>query len=290
MNFLYKRIFSTVQKELQRYGFDQIDFIAQGHQSFIFTAQKQDKNFCIKISPLTKKKLVKQEAYWLKHFCFLDNVFIYKEFPKIQIVCSIRPWILGEVIESWEQKEYAMFVQKIAGMHTHTNNFFGFVHNSNLRALTWDAFLKNYAHFLLQNLKKTKNLDTKKISQYIEREIPRIPTLKCPHFVHGDLYKNNVLFRQKVYIIDFERSFWGDPIWDFAVFDFLAKLNIYDVRTEDILQFHPTKKTVIKEYKQRRDIYQLLWSLQFYNIGVDTKRKHMITFSEKIIQKILHKL
>lgn len=111
--------------------------------------------------------------------------------------------------------------QLLKKIHTIKNNFFGdLVTNSPMsQSSQWSEYLKCKLTFHLNEASEYKLFDAvllKNIWSIFDFFVPIIDDQLRPSFVHVDFHFGNMLFEKDLIksILDFEWSFWGDPLYD----------------------------------------------------------------------------
>lgn len=173
------------------------------------------------------------------------------------------------------KKELGMYNSVI---HSVKGNYFGYVKEEEEWQFTswYDAF-----RFMAQSLiddGKAREIDLpfNAIIEQIDKNKDLFNEISEPTLVNFDMWAGNILLKENegVYsingIIDFERTFYGDPCADF-----IASMMIYEeVEKEDSFiagysEHSGNELTITENDKKRMNFYRLYMSL---NLGIETYR------------------
>lgn len=175
-----------------------------------------------------------------------------------------------------------------AVIHSVKGEYFGYIkEDSKWQFSSWyDAFRFMTQNMIQDGKKRGIDLPFDKILNQIDGNKELLNEIKEPTLVNFDMWAGNVLLKEeqgayKIHgIIDFERTFYGDP---FA--DFIASIMIYDDIEKEIAFIngynnYAEKKLVITDNdKKRMNFYRLYMSL---NLGIETYR-----FDDDYAQQVL---
>ncbi len=140
---------------------------------------------------------------------------------------------------------------------------------------------KNWLYFLKTKLKKSldylvqnKKIDDTQAKELLAGWIKKVQKLPKrdvqPTLVHGDVHLYNILinFQKKLFLIDFEDAFYGDPLYDFVTFS-----NFHPKIFPKFKKFYTNKSPLSPGSEDWFDVYQfvhLVWLCFFYvDIGKD---------------------
>ena len=109
----------------------------------------------------------------------------------------------------------------MAALHTVTGTRFGYPAAPALQGDTWpEAFAAMVGALLDDAVTWGSDLPVARIADAVARHHGALALVTTPHLVHTDLWAGNVFLDPDTLaitgIIDTERAFWGDPIFEFA--------------------------------------------------------------------------
>lgn len=240
----------TVKKLCKSAGYkdiSEIKLLGNGEFNAVYGAKADEKSIAIKIAPpqsadvmTYEKNMMKAELYWYdmikEHTSVRVPEIYYKDFSRKLIDAD---WFIMEKLHGVQMDEFDftpeekeqsqnILAQMAGEMHNIIGNKFGYVQNEMYE--NWYRALLSFAQNLLNDCQRKGKTSRrgKKFIKYINsgKEIFE----KAPStMVNYDIWAANVICRRvngKVEYswIDPERSFYGDPIFDFCCLDFLTPL------------------------------------------------------------------
>lgn len=109
----------------------------------------------------------------------------------------------------------------MAALHTVTGPRFGYPAAPTLQGDTWpDAFAAMFAGLLADAVTWGTDIPRERIMAAMVRQRSALALVEVPRLVHTDLWEGNVFLDPTTLaitgIIDTERAFWGDPLFEFA--------------------------------------------------------------------------
>ena len=129
---------------------------------------------------------------------------------------------------------------------------------------TWESFLSNLNKRYLNKIKGTEfEYLIPKIKKYLDENLYLVKGLKKPSFIHDDIQiENLIVYKNKINgIIDFDRAFFGDPLYEFPYMEtsFIYFFNKKEKRIKDSLYkgYLSEKKIDWKRYEKLKDYYYL---------------------------------
>lgn len=135
----------------------------------------------------------------------------------------VMEWLPGEMLNTAQERlpahELAEIRRQVGGILRQINavpgECFGMVADAGFS--TWrDAFVGMMEGIVLDGEASPVELDFDAIRRTVERHAPSLDVVTEPRLVHWDLWEGNVAVKsgQVSGVIDFERSFWGDPLME----------------------------------------------------------------------------
>lgn len=312
MNANYLDTFLSNIKDYFKYlGYTDIEVLPLSFTSKIFRLKKNEKYYFAKVASLFRKEhLIQEDIFYLTFYPELASLD-FGALRNLGCLYFVKPWIdhnalhkvTGTTLEVFWHNKHEEIINRLgkelAFIHSkrHNDDYFGFMNNKELRSSTWYHFLLKLQDSLLTSLGakdpffieiaplvKKFTLENKK---YLE-------TIHQPHFVHGDLNIGNILVdltddkMEKFYLVDFERSFWGDSAWDFVVWRLIGKKHGYHTYDEELMKSYVKCGGRINKYHEyNQQVYEVLWSLFFCSCGYSLFLPDMVEFGRDHIKTIL---
>ncbi|SDB87286.1 Predicted kinase, aminoglycoside phosphotransferase (APT) family [Sanguibacter gelidistatuariae] len=109
----------------------------------------------------------------------------------------------------------------MAALHTVTGTRFGYPAAPTLQGDTWpEAFAVMFGALLDDAATWGSDLPTERIIAAVARHEEALALVETPHLIHTDLWEGNIFIDPDTLaitgIIDTERAFWGDPLFEFV--------------------------------------------------------------------------
>lgn len=228
-------------------GIKNITLLGDGEFNAVYEITA-DRNYVLKISPdantqvLTYEKgIMKAELYW--YDILRNNTSIkvpeiyYSDFSHEQINAD---WFIMEKLEGKpknrfeftpEEKDEASgaLAKMSAEIHNIKGNQFGYIQNKMYG--NWYFALRAAAENLAEDCRRKGKSSRrgKRFINYIDRHRNIFEKAPCT-MVNYDIWDANIICLRRNGSIEYawidpERSFWGDPMFDFCCLDFLTPLN-----------------------------------------------------------------
>lgn len=241
---------NTVKKLFESAGYKnikEIKLLGNGEFNAVYAAVADGKELALKIAPSSsvdvmtyEKGMIKSEIYWYgmikEHTAIRVPQIYHKDFSRTLIDAD---WFIMEKLDGMQMDAFeftaeektqsqnilAEMAGEIHGIH---GDKFGYVQGEMYE--NWYLALRSFAHNLMSDCQRKGKTSRrgKKFIEYIERGKEIFENAPST-MVNYDIWAGNVICRRvngKVEYswIDPERSFYGDPIFDFCCLDFLTPL------------------------------------------------------------------
>lgn len=241
------------------------DKLGDGEYNAVFDVITDMGNYILKVSPLDKtgiltyeQDMMRGEVFWyakirthtdvkvpyvyfkdFSHTVFSSDYFIMERMEGEQLNNAD----LTKEEKLWCTEEIASVIAKF---HKVTNDKFGYIQNTLYD--NWYLALRNMTNNLIMDAKRAGKSTKrgKKLLAYIDKY--KDVLMKVPAtMVNYDLWYGNILCikkdgRKQLIIIDPERTFWGDRIFDFVNLEFAKML---DKKTTTLNAYNRLTKSMI---------------------------------------------
>lgn len=221
-----------------------IEPLGAGEYNAVFSVTAGEKEYALKIAPLPsfpvltyEKDMMRSEVFWYETMKEKTEILIprifYKDFSRSLIPCDyfIMEKIKGKTLDKAELSELEMkkareeIVHMLSMLHEIRSDKFGYIQNELYD--NWYLALRSIFQNLVSDCervgKKTKRgmRALKLVDEY-----KSILETVDGSMINYDLWDVNIIVNKesqkiKLYWIDPERSFFGDPIFDFICLDFI---------------------------------------------------------------------
>lgn len=219
-----------------------IEPIMDGMFNAVYRIVCKDENYIMKIAPLETTKVMRYEKDMMKNEVmameYLDGhtdipiaSIVYKDFNKK--VCDSDYFVMKEVngrtlgsiksgitLRDLHETEYKIG-ELNCSLNQMTNNEFGYIYASKGQSKSWyKMFAKMMKDIISDSVDEGISLPLREreIMRLLEEDAGYIDAVKCPAFVHWDLWDRNVMLDngEITGILDLERSFWGDYLMEYG--------------------------------------------------------------------------
>ena len=214
----------------------------------VYSVETDTGSYVLKVSPLDKtgiltyeQDMMRGEVFWyaqirthttvkvpyvyykdFSHTVFPSDYFIMEKLPGEQLN--------NASLTKEEKKLCAEETAKItAQFHKVRNNEFGYIQNGLYGS--WYSALRSMTENLIGDIKRAgrKTKRGEKLLKYIDEYKSLLEKVPCS-MVNMDMWYGNILCSRKngrieLYVIDPERTIWGDPVFDFINLEFEKMLN-----------------------------------------------------------------
>ncbi|QPA52716.1 aminoglycoside phosphotransferase family protein [Lysinibacillus sphaericus] len=163
-------------------------------------------------------------------------------------------------------------------MHTYKANHFS-------KDISFNKTFDSWESFLIERLEKEMKfmIDTSMATQpcleHIETSIRNMVkdisfSTISPTFVHRDIHPANILIRNKKFVslIDFEISWFSDPLWDFNKLDVFFFNNRPELKEKMLDGYNINNRAFKEEYSARLNLnrmFEYMWAFRNYYVDKD---------------------
>lgn len=225
-------------------GAGKIEPLGAGEYNAVFSVTAGGKEYALKIAPLPnqpvltyEKDIMRSEVFWYKTMKEKTDILIpkiyHEDFSRTIIPCDyfIMEKIDGKTLDkatlSEEEKKFVKqeLPVMLSKLHEIKSEKFGYIQNELFD--DWYTALKSIFQNLVNDCEKSghKTKRGMRALSLIEKNRTVLENVKGT-MINYDLWEVNVICKRengklKLYWIDPERSFYGDPIFDFICLDFM---------------------------------------------------------------------
>ncbi|MGN0529157.1 MAG: phosphotransferase family protein [Eubacterium sp.] len=260
--------------------------LGDGEYNAVYDVVTDMGKYVLKVSPLDKtgiltyeQDMMRVEVFWYAQIRTHTKICVpyvyFKDFSHTVYPSDyfIMERMEGEQLNSADltTEEKAECEREIARMtaqmHKVTNNKYGYIQNTLFDC--WYDALRNMIENLIDDAKRAGKAS--KRGQKLEKCRDILNTVPCV-MVNADLWYGNILCvknggKFKLILIDPERSFWGDPIFDFVNLDFARMLN---KKTRTLEAYNSSAKVPIK--CTRDEMIRFALSLGYLALVMETEK------------------
>ncbi len=238
---------SQIKEMFIKAGFSKVTDIfplGDGEYNSVYSVKADEKEYAIKIAPSTdcevltyEKNMLKAELYWYEIVSSNTNIcapkIIYSDASRdiIDTDWFIMEKINGKALRHCKlegdektESEHAL-IDMLVQMHSIKGEKFGYPEGEKFD--NWYLALKSIINNLISDCDKKgyKCKHGKKMLSALEKYKDIFSAVDCS-LVNYDLHTGNVIYspqnaKGKYWIIDLERGFWGDKVFDFVSFDMM---------------------------------------------------------------------
>ncbi len=234
-----------IELMFKKAGFSKISNIiplGDGEYNSVYSVNADGKEYAIKIAPapdcdvLTyEKNMMRAEIYWYKQLSEKTDIsapeIIYSDFSREFVGTDwfIMDKINGKALrhcklEGTEKTESEnTIIKMLVQMHAVKGGIFGYPEGEKFD--NWYSALKSIINNLIADCAKKgyKCKHGERMLKALEKHKAVFENVDCT-MVNFDLHTGNVIYdpdnaKGKYWIVDLERGFWGDKIFDFVCFD-----------------------------------------------------------------------
>ncbi len=217
----------------------------------------------------------------------IPNDYFFMTVLKGKTLQSLQKKLTKDEIIGIEEQ----LVEYMAIMHQHKGSYFGYMtRDVNKQFKTWDQAVKHMFDMILKDAKaQHMKLPYESITRVIDKHQSLLKEIKEPRLIDFDMWAGNIFISNinHLYkitgIVDFERSFYGDPMAEFAGHNFF----ITDIRQKKHMLdcYHQHTNHVFSDHDfTRYQIYRLYLMVIMYTETYRYKKMH------RFIQKVLSKM
>lgn len=150
----------------------------------------------------------------------------------------------------------------------------------------WLNFLKNQLQRNLKILVKNKKItseDSQKLFKYSIEKLKVLPKRSfIPTLLHGDIHLYNILIgaKNKLFLIDFEDTIYGDPLYDLSIFS-----NFHPELFLKLKNSYNSPSLFSEGWKDWFDLYRivhLIWLCVFY-VDIENNKRLQKHWSKALI-------
>ncbi len=239
--------------------------LGDGEYNSVYSVNADGKEYAIKIAPapdcevLTyENNMMQAEIYWYKQISEKTSVaapeIIYSDFSRELIGTD---WFIMEKINGKALRHCKLkgdektesdnaIIDMLVEMHSVKGDKFGYPEGEQFD--NWYSALKSIINNLIADCAKKgyKCKRGEKMLKALERHKAVFESVDCT-MVNFDLHTGNVIYdpdnsKGKYWIVDLERGFWGDKIFDFVCFD---TMNPMEKKTATLKYYNSTAKDKI---------------------------------------------
>ena len=215
--------------------------LKSGMFNAVYDVSVGNKNYVLKVAPKYNQKvmtyekdMLKTELYWYDKISKNTNVKtpkIYFSSFDISNNAINTNYFVMEKIDGLERskakltssQKLEMSSKIIAQFHNVKNDKFGYIQNK-LYSNWYTAFRSMVENIIIDAEKMGKNTKNgKKLLEFVDKYKSILQMCECT-MVNYDLWDSNIICNNdKFTVIDPERTFWGDPVFDFICVDNFTK-------------------------------------------------------------------
>lgn len=240
-----------------------IEPLGAGEFNAAYKVVTQSGEYVLKIAPpdtaevLTYERgMMESEVFWYEQMAENTDIGVPKvmafDFSHkiIDAHCFIMEFLPGEPLwavdcsQAERERIQAEKINMLTKIHRIHGQKYGYL-QSGLH-ITWYEAIRDMAMNLVHDCEKLgrETPDGKRLIEMIDKHRDILQRVSCS-MVNFDLWDSNILYQDgKLYWIDPERSFWGDPIADFITLGNGQKIPLYE-KQKEIDIYNQTAETPI---------------------------------------------
>jgi len=251
---------------------EKIEPLGAGEYNAVFSVTAKGKDYALKIAPLPslpvltyEKDMMRSEVFWYETMKEKTDILIpeiyFKDFSKSLIPCDyfimekINGKTLNEAELSKEEKESARreIAAMLSKLHKIRSEKFGYIQNGLYD--NWYSALKSIFQNLVADCERAGKRTKRGLRalKLIDEYKSVLETVEGS-MINYDLWDVNIICKKEdgkfnLYWIDPERSFFGDPIFDFICLDFALP---FSKKTEAKKAYNAVSKVKVKNSREEQ--------------------------------------
>ncbi|MBU0976933.1 MAG: aminoglycoside phosphotransferase family protein [Nanoarchaeota archaeon] len=267
---LTNQLLSKISKKLKQ-KISSTERFKSGRANSIFLIKTNKKEYVLKIYTPKKSERYKNDLAVFRLFSkekMIPNVITKGEHQNIKYLIMTKIpgnnlWEsdLSEIPKKDLSKIFFDLGRFVAKLHSTKHHKFGKVYNPKYKS--WDNYLKIKTMSMVKKIESKEFQKLKpKITRYLEKN-HQTPDLKEGSFIHDDIQPENIIIKSNklVGIVDFDRAFWGDPLFEFPYIETTFHHIFKKVKFNYVKHFYKgyfsKRKFNKKDYEKLKDHYAL---------------------------------